>query len=266
VLQKLKEAETSGLISKDDAKGVAGKLFGVMNTELGGGDKPLSQETSIVDSLRSFLSGGGKKSLSVTQGTGNQKQTVDARFDNGKTAEDADAKPTVDVVISGVAPINQVKSKGCWAASVAMLKSHQRQQQLGIDSVLAEAGAPYPDLYNNNTGLQPGDMAAFMQAFALQDATVGALTAEALAAQLKERGPLWVVVDEDPAATFSVHARVITGVRGGGEADDTDIIYNNPANGKEETEKLAAFIAKAQQLGNGLNSAFGGYSPMILSV
>lgn len=73
-------------------------------------------------------------------------------------------------------------------------------------------------------------------------------------------------VDEDPTAIFSVHARVITGVRGGGGPDDTDVIYNDPAKGAEKSEKLSEFISKAQQLGNGLNSAFGGFSPMILSV
>jgi len=266
VLQKLKESESSGLISKDDAKKVAGKLFGVMNSDVGGGDKPLSQETSVADSLRSFLSGSGKKTMSVSQGTGNQKQTVDAKFDNGSGETPEPAKPVIDSVISGVPAINQVKSKGCWAAAVTMLRSFQDKQTLDIAAVLDEAGAPYPDMYENNTGLQPSDIAAFMEAFHLQDATLGALTAEALAAQLKDRGPLWVVVDEDPAATFSVHARVITGVRGGGEPDDTNVIYNDPATGTEQSETLAAFIAKAIQLGNGLNSAFGGYSPMILSL
>jgi len=132
--------------------------------------------------------------------------------------------------------------------------------------VLTEAGAPYPDMYANNTGLEPSDTAAFMQAFHLQDATLGALTAQALAEQLQARGPLWVVVDEDPAATFSVHARVITGVQGDGSPAGTNVIYIDPAGGTEKSEKLAAFIAKAIQLGNGLNSAFGGYSPLILSL
>jgi len=265
VMQKLKESESSGLISKDDAKKVAGKLFGVMNADAGGGDKPLSQEASVADSLRSFLNGSGKKSLSVTQGTGNQKQTVDAKFDNG-SGDTTDAKPVIDTVISGVPAVNQVKSKGCWAAAVTMLRSFQAKQTLDIATVLAEVGAPYPDMYQNDTGLEPSDTAAFMTAFHLQDATLGALTAEAIAEQLKARGPLWVVVDEDPAATFSVHARVITGVRGDGSPGNTDVIYNDPAGGREEREKLSAFIAKAIQLGNGLNGAFGGYSPLILSL
>jgi hypothetical protein len=63
-----------------------------------------------------------------------------------------------------------------------------------------------------------------------------------------------------------VHARVITGVQGGGSPADTDVIYNDPATGTEQREKLSAFIDKAIQLGNGLNSAFGGYSPLILSL
>jgi hypothetical protein len=147
-----------------------------------------------------------------------------------------------------------------------MLRSFQNKESLDIGTVLAEAGAPYPDMYESNTGLQPSDTAAFMEAFHLQDASLGALTAEALAEQLKVRGPLWAVVDEDPSETFSVHARVITGVRGGGEPGNTDVIYNDPVTGSEQRETLAAFIAKAIQLGNGLNSAFGGYSPMILSL
>jgi hypothetical protein len=267
VLKKLKEAESSGLISNDDAKAVAGKLFGVMNTDLGGKEKQLPAETSVVGSLKSFLSGAGKKVLSVVQDSGNRSQSVDASFDNGKGEAGADAQaPQIDMVIAGIPALSQVKSRGCWAAAVAMLRSHERQQSLTIETVLAEVGEPYVTMYANDVGLKPSETAAFMQAFGLRDATIGALTAEAIAAQLRERGPLWVVVDEDPAATFSVHARLITGIRGEGDAADTEVIYNNPASGREETETLASFIAKAQQLGNGINSAFGGYSPTILSL
>jgi hypothetical protein len=266
IMQKLGEAERSGLLNKDDAKSVAGKLFGIMNTDLGGKEKQLPQEPSVSSSLKSFLSGAGKKILSVTQGDGNQSQSVDATFDNGSgdTASE-DATLAIDTFVDGVPAINQVKSLGCWAASLAMLESHRKLQTLSIEAVLAEVGAPYTDMYANNTGLKPSETAGFMQAFGLRDASIGAITAESLALQIQERGPLWVVVDEDVSEKFSVHARVVTGVKGDGSLSGTNVIYNDPATGRQENETLAQFIAKGQQLSNGLNSAFGGYSPVILS-
>jgi hypothetical protein len=265
VMKKLQEAEASDLITKDDSKSVARKLFGVMNTDLGGGDKSLPKETSVLDSLRTFLGGGGKKKLTVTQGKGNQTQSVDASFEND-TVDTTSDTPVIDVIIEGVAPVHQVLSLGCWAASVTMLRSYQRQQSLQIENVLDEAGPPYPDKYTNNTGLKPSEIADFKQAFGLNDATIGALTPEGLAEQLENLGPLWIVVDENPTDAFSVHARVVTGVKGDGSMQDTMVIYNDPATGSEKEETFDQFVSKSTQLSNGLSSAFGGYSPTILSL
>jgi papain like cysteine protease AvrRpt2 len=38
---------------------------------------------------------------------------------------------------------------------------------------------------------------------------------------LREHGPLWITADEDPSAKFSVHARVLIGLRGDGTPDGT---------------------------------------------
>jgi hypothetical protein len=227
--------------------------------------KQLPAEPSVVGPLKTFLAGPGKKTLSVSQGSGNQTQSVDDKFDNG-TAQASDANPAIDMVIAGVPAVHQGKARGCWAAAVTMLRSHAREQSLTIRAVLAEVGAPYPAMYTSDAGLKPSETAAFMTAFGLRDAGVGALTAEALAGQLRARGPLWVVVDEDPATSFAAHACLVTGIRGDGTASGTEVIFNNPATGAEEREPLASFIGKAQQLANGINSAFGGYSPTIPSM
>jgi hypothetical protein len=51
---------------------------------------------------------------------------------------------------------------------------------------------------------------------------------------LREHGPFWIMADEDPSAHFSIHARVLIGLRSDGTPDGTtatflDTIPNAPS-------------------------------------
>ena len=147
-----------------------------------------------------------------------------------------------------------------------MLKSWEAQQSIPIETVLAEGGQSYVDKYKNNTGMLPNEVATFMQDFKLRDASIGALTAAGLAQQIKDRCPLWVIVDQDQTVSFSVHARVITGISGDGTPQGTKVIFNDPAQDKPNEQTLQQLIIELEQLAQGISSAFGGVAPQILSI
>ena len=265
VMKKVGEARAKKLLNDEDAKQVTGKLFGALNADVGGGKKPLATEAPVKEAVEKVLQGNGKKTLNVSSTTGNTSQEAKVEIADGAAAT---TKPAVHQLVSGIVPhvLQDTKSKGCWAAALTMLKSWAANQSMTIETALAEGGQAYIDKFNNNTGLAPNEVPAFMQAYKLRDASIGALTATGLAKQLAERGPLWVVADEDSSVSFSVHARVVTGITGDGTPQGTKVLFHDPAASTPDEESLQTFISKLEQLAAGISSTFGGLAPQLLSI
>jgi hypothetical protein len=262
VMKKVNEARGKKILNDEDAKTVTGKMFGVLNSDLGGGKKSLSEEQPVKDAVEKVLKGDGKKTLNVSSTTGNTSQEAKVEIDAGGSS----SKPAIDVKVPGDVPmVPQEKSKGCWAASLAMLKSWKAEKPLSIEEALAEGGQAYVDKFNNNTGLLPNEVEAFMSDFGLRDASIGALTAKGLADQVKERGPLWLIADQDESASFSIHARVVTAVSGDGTPQGTKITFRDPANESADPLSLQKLIVEMEQLEEGISNAFGSFAPQILS-
>ncbi|MCC6265302.1 MAG: hypothetical protein IT169_17145 [Bryobacterales bacterium] len=253
VMKKVNAAVKSGDMSKEDGKAVIDKMLSQMKGDTGESDKALTGKPAVKDAMKKVAQGAGE--LSVSKETGDGSESVSAKF-GGKEA----GSKSTDIQIEGVEAINQVKSEGCWAAAATMLIAFQRKQSIAIETLLAEVGAPYPEKYANNTGLKPSEIAAFKDAFHLRDAGAGALTLASLSKRLSERGPLWIVVDDDPSRKFSAHARVITGIKG------TRVRFIDPNGGVEGDEEFSALVKKLDELSKGIRSAFGGYAPQILSL
>jgi hypothetical protein len=263
IMKKMGEARAKGLLKDDDAKQVTKKLFGVLNSDLGGGKKPLAEETPVKDAVDKVLQGEGKKTLNVSSASGNTSQQATVEIDKSPIP----TKPVVHQMVEGTVPLvlQAPKAKGCWAAALTMLKSWEAKQSMTIEAALAPGGQTYVDKFNNDTGLLPNEVTVFMQAYKLRDASIGALTASGLSKQIAERGPLWVIADEDSTASFSIHARVITGITGDGTPQGTKIVFHDPASSQPGEESLLTFISKLEQLAQGISSTFGGFAPQILS-
>lgn len=253
VMKKVNEAVKNGDMSKEDGKAVIAKMLGQMKGDTGESDKPLTANPAVKDAMKKVTQGSGE--LSVSKAVGDGSETVNAKF-GGKEA----GSKSTDIQIDGVPAVNQVKSEGCWAAALTMLVSFQRKQAIAIETLLAEVGAPYPEKYANNTGIKPSEIAALKDAFKLRDASIGSLTLGSLSKQLSDRGPLWIVVDEDPSQRFSAHARVITGFKG------TKVRFIDPNGGVEREEEFSVLVRQLDELSKGIRSAFGGYAPQILSL
>jgi hypothetical protein len=182
-------------------------------------------------------------------------------------AQAAARKPPIDQAVKWVLPLvlQAPKKRACWAAALTMLKSWAAGETMTIETALTPGGTFYLDRFKNDSGLLPGEVPAFREAYALRDASVGVLTAAALARQMAERGPLWVIADEDASATFSVHARVLIGITGDGTPQGTRVRFHDPASSQPGEESLQTFITKLEQLAAGVANSFGGFAPQILS-
>lgn len=253
VMKKVTEAVKNGDMSKEDAKTVIDKLIGSMNGTGGESDKPLTGEKAVKDALNKVVSGSGKVNVSSESGDG--KQTVEAKF-----ADKNGSAQSTDVQIDGVPAVDQVKSQGCWAATLTMLISFQRKATMPIETVLAEGGPEYVEKYQSNGGIKPSEIAALKDTFKLRDASSGAITLASLSSRLSERGPLWIAVDDDPSQQFSAHARVITGLKG------NMVRFIDPDGGVEGEEEFVVLVRQLNELSKGVRSAFGGYAPLILSL
>ncbi|MEM7338750.1 MAG: papain-like cysteine protease family protein [Actinomycetota bacterium] len=268
VMRKVAEAEESGLLSSDDAGDVVSKLMGVMSGDTTDSDTPLAQEPVVKKALAAVNAAPGDKSVTVTSSSGSTDQSVSTQATVPPPS--ATAAPTIDFTIGGIPPLQQPSSLSCWAVSLTMLISHDRQQSLTVDTALLSAndgnGPAYVQRFQANQGLPIDEVDAFRAAYGLNDVSFGALTASVIESTLRTHGPLWVIADEDTTTAFSVHARVVTGIRGDGTPAGTEIIYNDPATGAEERESLNVFTSKIDQLSNGMRSTFGGVSPLVLAL
>jgi hypothetical protein len=252
------------LLSDVDAKQVTKKLFGVLNSDLGGGKKTLAEEAPVKEAIDKVMQSEGKKTLNVSNTSGNSSQQAKVEIDSDASI----AKPVVHQMVEGMVPLvlQRPKSNGCWAAALTMLKSWETKRSMTIEGILTTGGQLYVDKFKNDTGLLPSEVSAFMQAYNLRDASFGALTASNIAQQIAERGPLWVIADEDLTVSFSAHARVITGITGDGTPQGTKILFHDPASTEPGSESLQTFISKLEQLAQGISSSFGGLAPQILSI
>lgn len=260
IYQKATEAHKAKQLNDADAKTVVGATVKAVNGDQDKPKQPLTNDAAVKKAIDQVANGSGKRSMEISSETGTGSQSVAVKFDG-----DSKPAPKVDFKVEGLVPaMAQEKSKGCWAAALTMIKSWERKQSIPIPVLLAEGGATYVQRFETNAGLSPADVAQLRADFDLKDATTP-LTAAALADRLKERGPLWVIADEDADATFSVHARVVTGVVGDGTPHGTIVHYNDPSDGSTKSESLHAFIVKLEQLAQGVASTFGGPSLQMLS-
>lgn len=263
VMKKVNDARAKKILKDGHAKQVTGKLFGILNTDLGGGKQSLGEEKPLKDAVEKVLKGEGKRTLNMSSTSGNTSQEAKVELSDGSES----AKPLIHSVAPGIVPmVSQEFSNDCWAAALTMLKSWGAQQSIPVETVLAQGGQSYIDKYKNDTGLLPSEVAAFIQDFNLRDASIGDLTAEELAKQIASRGPLWVIADQDQSASFSVHARVITGITGDGTTQGTKVLFNDPAKDEPDEQSLQQLIVELEQLAAGISSAFGGVAPQILSL
>jgi len=154
----------------------------------------------------------------------------------------------VDYRVPGaVAALRQPSSMTCWATVAAMMLSWRHNASMPIETALSRIGDEYADKFRRNEGLTGAEKAVFLAKAGLSAQPAMNLSIEGWQQMLRKYGPLWVTTDEQPGAGFAIHARLMTGIHGGGEANDTFVDIVDPGNGSEYKEKFADFLGKYEE-------------------
>jgi len=261
VLDSIKKAREKGLINADDEKQLNAQAYeSAFGLPPGSTQKPIDKP-AVTDFLKSAAKS-PKMKASISDQVGDRKQSVTIEKDDS-------AKRNVDFVVEGrLRPLKQPSTNTCWATVATILFSWKNDKEAAIEDVMAVAGQEFLDLFNTNEGLKGSDKPRFLQALGLVAEPPMSFSVQGFERLLRAHGPLWITADEDPSEDFSVHARVLIGLRGDGTPDNTDAIFfdPDPAPGKDVrgSETVAALQEKMRQLAIGDSSGGGSFRAQVV--
>lgn len=261
-LDAIKSARDKKLITGDDAKELTAKAFQTaLGLPPGTADKP-AQKQSVRD-LVSAAAKAPKMKTSFTDQVGDRKQTVTVEKD-----DTAGGAPVIDFQVEGrLRPLKQPDNldMACWATVATIMFSWKHDTDAAIEDVVSLAGPGFLEMYTGNQGLKSADKPAFLQRLGLEAEPPRSFSVEGFAELLKTHGPLWITADEDPGANFSVHARVLIGLRGDGTPGNTMAFFldTRPGTKSPDTEPMAKLQEKLAQLAIG-DAAAGAFRPQIV--
>jgi hypothetical protein len=258
-LDAIKSAKQRGLITDEDEKELTAQAFQTaLGLPAGTGEKPV-QKQSIKD-LMSSAAKSPKMKTSVTDQVGDRKQTV--------TIEKDDTGPAaIDFQVPGrLRPLKQANAMACWATVATILVSWQRDKNATVESVLTDAGQEFLNLFQAGQGLKSADKSAFLQRLGLTAEPPMSFGVQGFDQLLRAHGPLWITADEDPGANFSVHARVLIGLRGDGTPDGTQAFFldTDPNAPSPDSESVAQLQEKLTQLAIGDAAGGGAFRAQIV--
>lgn len=153
-----------------------------------------------------------------------------------------------------VAPIRQPSDNVCWATAATILYSWKRNASLDIAQVMDSVGGDYRSKFDADMGLSASEKPDFLTRMALRAEVPQSYTIPGWEALLRRNGPLWVTTAE--GSGFSIHARVLTGIKGDGTAAGTSFKIVDPGDGAVHSETVETFLRKfegvaRQDLGTG---------------
>ena len=115
----------------------------------------------------------------------------------------------------------QPKSMACWATVATMNVSWKNQSSLTIETAMDSLGSDFRQIFDDNTGLAPDRIQDFSAATGMTVEYQRCETPDSILQMLEDHGPVIIIDDEDPSPSFAVHARIVTGIHGDGEAANT---------------------------------------------
>ena len=142
-----------------------------------------------------------------------------------------------------VPPIRQPDFASCWATVATMMFSWENHASFSIEHVMDSVGGSYRSKFDTRAGLSAGDKPDFLTRMALRSEAPQSYSIQGWERLLKQYGPLWVTTKESSAG-FTVHARIVTGVRGDGSIDGTSFTIVDPDDGAVHVETVKEFVRK----------------------
>lgn len=162
---------------------------------------------------------------------------------------------TIDYIVPGiVAPIQQPSGMTCWATAATMMYAWKNNANYAIETVMDKAGATYRAKFDQDDGLASAEKPDFLDQLTLRSEVPMSYSITGWEQLLRRHGPLWVTTSG--GATFSIHARILVGIKGDGSAAGTIFAIVDPADGESHSESVATFVKKfedvaRQDLGHG---------------
>jgi len=147
-----------------------------------------------------------------------------------------------------ISPIRQSMTMGCWATVATMMQSWKNNRSETIEAVLAQLDPSFRAKYEKNEGLDGSEKAEFLSAMKLKAEAPQNYTADGWRKLIEQYGPLWITTNEGSETSFSIHARILTGIFGDGSPDNTTVVVVDPADGALHTESLKTFDEKFESV------------------
>lgn len=261
-LDAIKSAKDKKLITDDDAKELTAQAF---QTALGlpasTTEKPVQKQS--VKNLLSAAAKAPKMKTSVTDQVGDRRQTVTIEKDD----TGGEPAPKIDFQVEGrLRPLKQENDMACWATVATILFSWKHDTNASIQGVLLQAGQEFVDLFAAGQGLKSADKPTFLQRLGLTAEPPMSFSVQGFDQLLQAHGPLWITADEDPGANFSVHARVLIGLRGDGTPENTQAFFldTDPNAPSPDSESVAELQDKLAQLAIGDATGGGAFRAQIV--
>ena len=156
---------------------------------------------------------------------------------------------TIEYDVSGDIPvIAQPTSMACWATVTTMSMSWKNLQSSSIETTMDSLGSDFRKIFDDNTGLSPDRIQDLATATGMQIEYQRCETPDSILQMLQNYGPVIIIDDEDPTASFAVHARIIQGIYGDGDATNTYLKIIDPAGGNTYDELFQDFTNKYEAM------------------
>jgi len=150
--------------------------------------------------------------------------------------------------------VKQPKCMACWATVVYMLYSWKNPECTSIEYAMDALGSDFRKLFDDDQddcqtgGLPPDRMQDLADATGMQIEYQQCETPESILQILESYGPIIIIDDENPTPKFAIHARIITGIFGDGDASNTELKIIDPGTGTTYFEAFQDFVSKYEAM------------------
>jgi len=154
----------------------------------------------------------------------------------------------VDYTVSGIiSPLRQPTGMVCWATVATMMISWRNQRSSSIETAMGNVGATYVAKVRANSGLSVSEKPSFLSTVGLTFEYPQSLSIGGWETMLRNYGPIWITTAEGSDSSFGIHARILSGIRGDGTPEGTNLSITDPGNGTTYSEKFADFLVKFER-------------------
>jgi len=165
------------------------------------------------------------------------------------------AADRLDYEVPGTFPVIQQVGNTCWATTGTMMYNWKNKSTLAVVDLMKKAGAPYADLYSKGAVLPFPQVPAYFAFLGLHAEAPASYPPSEIGKMLTKSGLLWATTMPGRASCrMLVHARIIRGIHGDGDAAATNITVVDPATGMGYFEKLSAFYQEFEQYAKSENA------------